>query len=106
MSWIMNKICQDNQKQITRLSKRVVELEAEVERLQAEIRTLRNAGVNLQEENDQLRKCCTQRGARMQIMKEWMENFEAGSLWTGSVWDALCEIRDSDVWFDADGVPK
>lgn len=59
----------------------------------------------LEAENERLAECCTQRGARMQIMREWMDNFEAGSLWTGSVWDALSEIRDSDLWFDADGVP-
>jgi len=56
-------------------------------------------------ENKRLAECCTQRGARMQIMREWMDNYEAGSLWTGSVWDALAEIRDADKWFDEDGVP-
>jgi len=62
---------------------RIAELEAKVERLQ---------------------KCCTQRGARMQIMREWLDSNRG--LGPPTEWWYFCEERPSaKKWFDADGVP-
>lgn len=57
-----------------------------------------------EKENERLRKCCTQRGARMQIMREWMEQ-QTGLGGPGEWW-YFCEERPAAAdWFDKDGVP-
>lgn len=66
---------------------------------------------NLYEECDQqkeeirrLRECCSQRGARMQIMKWWMES--NGDI-INDVWPVFVEHNPgAEDWFDSDGVPK
>jgi hypothetical protein len=59
----------------------------------------------LRAENESLKKCCTQRGARMQIMRDWMDsNLGLGG---PSEWWYLVEERpEAAEWFDTDGVPK
>ena len=71
---------------------------AYAERLEQTIRELR-------QENEQLKKCCTQRGARMQIMREWINRHPQYMPWTN--WDAfLYQRQEAEDWFDNDGVPK
>lgn len=62
----------------------------------------------LKQEIWDLQKCCGQRGARMQIMREWLAGMESGSLWEGDdAWEALVEARpEAADWFDDRGVPK
>ena len=52
---------------------------------------------NVLKEKQELQKCCSQRGARMQIMFEQL---------TADAWDYLAENNDGEGWFDKDGVPK
>ena len=52
----------------------------------------------MREEVLRLRKCCTQRGARMQIMRELFREID---------WHHACQDRpEMREWFDEDGVPK
>jgi hypothetical protein len=56
------------------------------------------------EEIDRLRQQVTQRGARMQIMREYLTQYSGGS---ATLWRDFCRTRpQADDWFDADGVPK
>lgn len=49
------------------------------------------------EELTQLRQCCDQRGARLQILREAMRETD---------WLHFCDDRpEAHTWFDADGVP-
>ena len=54
----------------------------------------------------ELEQCCTQRGARMQLMKEFME--KSIDYVTGEyVWEAFCHVNPEHAdWFDDDGFPK
>ena len=55
----------------------------------------------------ELEKCCTQRGARMQLMRNWMMiNDHEDS--TMSCWEVFCYDKEDEPsgWFHADGVPK
>lgn len=56
-------------------------------------------------EMDDLRKKATQRGARMQLMRDWLASPENGA---GSAeWDWFCERYPNALdWFDEDGVPR
>ncbi len=60
-------------------------------------------------EIERLRKCCTQRGERMQIMREYMEGRKVGVI-KGHVWTQwmifLGSGNEANDWFDKDGVPK
>lgn len=48
-------------------------------------------------ENERLRKCCSQRGARLQVLREWMRE---------DSWKAFCFFHpEAREWFDDDGVP-
>lgn len=51
-----------------------------------------------------LSKCCTQRGARMQIMREWMDS-NRGIGPPTEWWYFVEERPEAAKWFDADGVP-
>jgi len=54
---------------------------------------------------EELEKCCTQRGARMQLLKKFMESRTTNGI--DSVWVVYCKIRsNAESWFDDDGVPK
>ena len=56
---------------------------------------------------DKVQQCCTQRGARMQRMKEWMDvndhEDSDKSCWEIFLYD---ECDEPESWFDKDGVPK
>jgi len=73
----------------------------------AEVRmTFESAAIDAwKSENARLQQCCTQRGARMQILKEWMDeqiDYKSGA----SMWDMFWEsMMDDEAWFK-DGVPK
>lgn len=57
----------------------------------------------LKEENERLSKCCTQRGARMQIMREFIKrNVITDSFGRDKL---INECPEAAGWFDADGVP-
>jgi hypothetical protein len=61
-------------------------------------------GYRKDKEIERLRKCCAQRGARMQIMREWMNGTTKRS-WH-SEWWYFCEERpEARKWFDEHGVP-
>ena len=48
-------------------------------------------------ENDRLRKCCLQREARLQALREWMRETD---------WLNFCaEHPEATKWFDSDDVP-
>ena len=59
-----------------------------------------NDWFSLEEEIRDLQKCCSQRGARMQMMQNWLRS-------TGN-WKAFSAFYHGtpDMWFDEDGVPK
>ena len=66
----------------------------EVENLRREVETLRRDVARAED----LRKCCSQRGARMQIMRSYFRGVD---------WDhAVLDYPDMNDWFDEDGVPK
>lgn len=46
----------------------------------------------------ELRRCCAQRGARLEILKEWMSIRE----WA----EFITENPEAEDWFDEDGVPN
>jgi hypothetical protein len=50
------------------------------------------------EQMRELQKCCTQRGARLQILRAAMLEED---------WERACVVRpEMKDWFDADGVPR
>jgi hypothetical protein len=56
------------------------------------------------QEIEQLRQQVTQRGARMQVMWEYLTQYSSGS---AALWrDFLRTKPQAADWFDADGVPK
>ena len=63
--------------------------------------------IRIHEAVEKLEKCCTQRGARMQRMKEWMDvndhEDSDKSCWEIFLYD---ECDEPESWFDKDGVPK
>jgi hypothetical protein len=68
----------------------------------------RNAAMSQEEsaqilaENERLAKCCTQRGARMQIMRDWLAYPSQPS----DGWERFVTANPSaGQWFDSDGVP-
>lgn len=65
-----------------------------------------NQAVTIKEqinEIERLRKCCTQRGARMQIMREWLDS--PHGIGPPTEWWYFCEERpEAKGWFDEDGV--
>jgi predicted RNase H-like nuclease (RuvC/YqgF family) len=78
------------------------EMEAEIERLNNLLRLALDEKADVIKEIEQLRKKAGQRGARMQIMREWIA-MRAGI----RVWASFClEHPEAANWFDADGVPK
>jgi len=54
---------------------------------------------------DALAKCCTQRGARMQIMREWMRTYPPYTFRYTTLWDEFAARKDALPWFNEDGVP-
>jgi hypothetical protein len=49
-------------------------------------------------EMDLLRKCCSQRGARMQVLRDCFPE---------TLWERACiERPEMRTWFDRDGVPR
>jgi hypothetical protein len=51
----------------------------------------------LLKDNEKLRQCCAQRGARLQVLRESMRETD---------WLHFCQDNpEADKWFDADGVP-
>ena len=69
--------------------------------------TVRIIGPRLKEKDaeiERLAKCCTQRGAREQLLKEFMESRTTNGV--DSMWTIYCKINpDAKSWFDGDGVP-
>jgi hypothetical protein len=60
-----------------------------------------------QAEIDRLRQQVTQRGARMQVMREWMLDRELNGCDAAIAWWAFVEERpEAAAWFDDDGVPR
>jgi len=61
-------------------------------------------------EVEKLRQCCTQRGARLQMIRERLIGMSAGRGGL-TLWDRLWELMnrrdqvDITSWFDEDGVP-
>jgi hypothetical protein len=85
--------------------------DAEIDRLRAEyddalqtITDMQSKFEAVSAENEVLKKCCTQRGARMQIMRDWMDS-KRGIGPPAEWWYFLEERPDAAKWFDADGVP-
>jgi hypothetical protein len=67
-----------------------------------EIELYENEIGQLRRELERVNKCCTQRGARMQIMREWM--LLPRGLGPPTEWEYFTEERpESKQWFDADG---
>jgi len=60
------------------------------------------AGDELRAENERLAKCCTQRGARMQIMRDWMRTYPPYSFRYTTLWDEFAAYKDALPWFDAE----
>lgn len=57
-------------------------------------------------ELDELRKQSTQRGARMQVMRQWLIDFYDDGVFQMSAWDAfLNDHPEAEGWFDERGVP-
>ena len=69
-----------------------------------------NQRADLEQRIEELEKLATQRGARMQIMREWMVRTDITDLAvTGIflwVWDAFLDNVNTENWFDNDGVPR
>ena len=67
--------------------------------LASQIEVLESALAEKEKENAALRDRCSMRGARMQILRDYIPC---------TVWhqDVLYERPEAADWFDADGVPK
>lgn len=88
------------------LKQRIAELESRVEILSTPYTNsfFLNRIAELKQDNERLAKCCTQRGSRMQIMREFLGTpnaFEGPNEW----WYLLDVHPEAADWFDADGVP-
>lgn len=60
------------------------------------------------EQHESLSKQASQRGARLQIMRDWMKKHSVIMNEFGdeqSAWSAFADYHDADSWFDEDGVP-
>ena len=58
----------------------------------------------LRAEVDKWKALATRRGARMQIIRDWLDT--PNMLGSPSEWWYFCEERpEAETWFDADGVP-
>ena len=79
------------------------ELEADKKELLRTIENLEDRIRCKEKEINAANKLATQRGARMQMMREWMR----GSQWDGdNPWHEFQrDYPDAADWFDADGVP-
>jgi hypothetical protein len=84
----------------------------EIERLQERLMAEQSESIMSRElldearaENERLRKCCTQRGARMQIMREWLGSDRRVSGPPTEWWYFCAERPEAIKWFDDDGVP-
>jgi hypothetical protein len=63
-----------------------------------------SVGDEAADEIERLRQQVTQRGARMQLMREYLGRYTDGN---GTLWgDFLRTKPHAASWFDADGVPK
>ena len=57
--------------------------------------------------DEELRQQNTKRGARMQLMREWMGNDMTGdSDYPTALSCFLADHEEAKTWFDKDGVPK
>ena len=75
------------------------------DKLLATIQGYKDKIAELEAENEKLKKCCSQRGARMQLMMEFLESRRCNS--SHSYWVQYCSLTDGAYdWFDKDGVPK
>lgn len=93
----MSHTAQQAADEIDRLRKAVEDWHDSATRAEREVERIRV-------ENDALRKCCTQRSARMQIMRDWMDSNRG--IGPPTEWWYFCEERpEAGSWFDADGVP-
>ena len=60
----------------------------------------------LEAENEKLKQCCSQRGARMQLLMIFLKSRPCYDT-MGSYWDVYLKLHpEAADWFDKDGVPK
>lgn len=82
------------------------ELQDEVARLRKAAEDWHDIAMRVERENRRLQKLATQRGARMQIMREWMHGQPASGLNPGTILDDFEDARpESAEWFYGNGVP-
>ena len=83
-----------NEGEIQRLERELAEARAELEESE------RVVG-KFMEEIERLRQQVTQRGARMQLMREYLTQY------SGGLWRDFCRMKpEAESWFDTDRVPK
>lgn len=101
----MDEVNTDNSEVIARLTRERDEALAEAQEQARLLGMSAERELDLRTENERLAQCCTQRGARMQIMREWMREFPAYSHRYATMWDQFAARKDALPWFDDDGVP-
>jgi hypothetical protein len=58
----------------------------------------------LADEIERLRQQVTQRGARMQVMRDYLTRYSGPST---TLWRDFCRVRpEAAAWFDEEGVPR
>ena len=88
--------------------KKIQSLQERIEEMEQKNKTLAMGALVALGQAEDAWKLATQRGARMQIMREWMLNEFDGvePLWHAFLRDRFLRDRmEADDWFDADGVP-
>ena len=82
--------------------------EREIAKRDAEIERLLQGERAADAEIERLREQVTQRGARMQVMREWMDSgVELMGAGAWPVWYGFLEDHpEAAEWFDEEGVPK
>jgi len=78
-----------------------------IRELEDQIKVCAQALNDEERENERLAKCCTQRGARMQIMREYLVKIDEPHMdygWKGFTADY--NHPEAAAWFDANGVPN
>ena len=98
---------------VEELEKRIEELEAELAEYKDTLSLVRRSKNSqyrriekLEAKLAEANKKGTQRGARLQIMREWMELYRCDADYL-TIWDRLIGERpEAKDWFDDDGVPR
>ena len=86
---------------------KLMEAAAELRARQDEIRRLEMMVASADRVSSHFAQKATQRGARLQIVKEWMQRHELMWSCVHHPWDLfLLDRPDAADWFDADGVTR